>query len=55
MMRKSRETFTNMTQNLEAKNQNMGNQATRQTQPQRDVSGQELVAPKWRGPFEGYR
>lgn len=54
-MEKRQDAFTKQARNSEAKSQNPGNHAARQAQPQHDAPGQDLMAPRWRGPFEGYR
>ncbi|MDO9508036.1 MAG: hypothetical protein Q7I97_01615 [Thermovirgaceae bacterium] len=54
-MQKSREDSANMLQRTGMNAQGAGNQSAGQAHPQSDVSRQELVVPKWRGPFEGYR
>lgn len=54
-MQKKREGYTGMPQRNEMSTQGTQSHPAGQGHPERDVSMQELVAPKWRGPFEGYR
>lgn len=54
-MQKNRESYTDMTQRKGMGTQGTQNHPAGQDHSEQDVSTQELVAPKWRGPFEGYR